>query len=274
MLRFTTIMNDEAVDSKYQTEHGLSFWIEYKESIFLYDTGQSESFYENLMLQKLNLLDVDHIVLSHGHYDHTGGMIKIMQINPSCNLHVGEGFWYSKYSKNENDYLYRGNGFTRLQIQKTNMLIHEMKESHRLIDDCVHIASNFSRNPYFERIDPKFHIKINEDFVADKFDDEIVLCIEHTKGMIVFVGCGHPGIVNIIESVREFFNKPIYAVFGGFHIKGEDTAYIDEVVDYLHKNVEIVGTGHCSGEIAVERLKSVFGEKYLELSVGKEHVIE
>lgn len=273
-LRFLTVMNDEAINSKYQTEHGLSFWIEYKESTYLFDTGQSQSFYGNLKHQKLNLLDVDHIVLSHGHYDHTGGMNKIMDINPNCNLHVGEGFWHPKYSKNENDFFHRGNGFTRLQMDKTNMLMQEMKGSYKPIEDSVYLASNFNRNPYFERIDSKFFIKINDEFVSDLFNDEIVLCIEHPKGMVVFVGCGHPGIVNILESVKESFNKTIYAVVGGFHIKGEDPAYIDEVVDYLKQNVVIVGTGHCSGEVAVERLKSVFGEKYLDLSVGKEHIIE
>lgn len=274
MLKFVTLMNDISENPEYRTEHGLSFWIEYNNSTYLFDTGQSELFYENLVYHKLNFEDVDHIVLSHAHYDHTGGMNKIMQINPISTIHLGSTFWDSKYSKDENDYMYRGNDFTRTQMEKTNMSIHQMSGSLKSIDDSVYLVSDFNRNPYFERIDPKFFVKRENQFIPDNFDDEVVLCIDHPKGIIVFVGCGHPGIVNIIETVKACFNKPIYAIIGGFHLNGQDTAYIQEVTDYLSKNVEFIGTGHCSGDIAVEFLKSTFDEKYMDLNVGKKHKIE
>ncbi len=101
---------------------------------------------------------------------------------------------------------------------------------------------------------------MNDQYSKDEFKDEVALCFEHEKGLVVFVGCSHPGIVNMLETIKKKFGKSIYAVIGGFHLIKQESSYIYEVVDYLYKNIEIIGTGHCTGGVAEELLKKIIWE--------------
>ena len=106
--------------------------------------------------------------------------------------------------------------------------------------------------------------------VEDEFPDEVCLVIEDVKGLIVIAGCSHPGILNMIESVRERFGKPVYAVFGGSHLVEADEARLAETMKILgDMGIAIAGFNHCTGDVAQECLAKDMGDtKYLYLKTG------
>lgn len=183
-------------------EHGLSFWIEFDDEVYLFDTGQTGNIRYNIDLLKLDPQRINYTILSHSHYDHTGGLLNILDLDIKSKLYIGHGFWNEKYSFVDDIFTRKGNPFYLNDVSKTNMSVEEMDCGIKAISSGSMLVSNFDINAYFQRIDPKFHLHMNDQYSKDEFKDEVALCFEHEKGLVVFVGCSHPGIVNMLETIK------------------------------------------------------------------------
>ena len=270
--KITTLIEDNpSINLKLYNEHGLSIYIEIDEIKILFDTGKSGDFIKNAELLKVDLNKLDYVLLSHGHYDHSGGFRKLVdEAYNSYKLIVGKRFFNAKYKVLEgNIYKYIGNSFDKEYIKQNNIQIKYIEEDIFYINENIMIFSNFKRNNDFELINKKFQIKQDENYILDNFSDEIVLAIKFHKGLIVILGCSHVGIVNILETIIERTGMPIYGIIGGTHLIEADELRLNSTISFLkEKDIEILGMSHCTGQKAVEEIKRQFENRFLYNNTG------
>ncbi|AOR24159.1 MBL fold metallo-hydrolase [Clostridium taeniosporum] len=275
-LRITTLIeNNPDKDNLLLSEHGLSLYLEIDKIKVLFDTGKSGDFIKNAEKLKINLNDLDYVILSHGHYDHSGGFKSLVEnTNKSFDLIVGNGFFNKKYKLLEEDkYKFNGNSFDEKFIDKNNISIRYVNNDLFKITKDIIFFSNFEKNTDFEMINKKFYIKKDNQYVKDDFLDEIVLAVKHEKGLIVVLGCSHIGVVNILKTIIKRTNMPIYAVIGGSHLIEADELRLNNTIEFFKENnIKLLALSHCTGENAIKKFQYEFGNNFIYNNTG--NVIE
>lgn len=272
MIKITTLIENSVKEkSLLHSEHGLSFYIQADDINILFDTGQSGSFVENADKLNVDLKKIDYVVLSHGHYDHTGGFKRLVKEKEnSFQLITGEKFFNNKYKYDGIKYTCIGNSFDEKYLEENKISIKYINEDTFNISDNISVASNFERKTDFEKIKDRFIIKVDNNYKKDDFSDEIVLAVKLQQGLLVVLGCSHVGIVNILETLIERTDMPIYGIIGGTHLVEADDFRVDETIKYLReKDIKLIGVSHCTGEKAVEKLKDNFKDRFLEVNTGE-----
>ncbi|QEK13555.1 MBL fold metallo-hydrolase [Crassaminicella thermophila] len=252
----TLIENNLGKDKTLYNEHGLSFFIEGENFNILYDTGQSNKFIDNAKKLNIDLSKTTHVVLSHGHYDHTGGFKDfVVNTNASFDLYISKYFFRKKYSIEEDTCKYLGPNFDEAFLKEKNIKLNYITNDIEIAPNVV-LSTNFKRKTPFETISPRFYVKEGKSYVKDDFKDEIVLSIQTKKGLIVLLGCSHPGVVNILDSLIQRTKKPIYAIIGGTHLVEGNKNQLKSTLDYFKKiSIKHIGVSHCTGEAAIKELK-------------------
>ncbi len=257
-LKITTLIENKPGEHKaLKYEHGLSLYIEKDGSKILFDTGQSSAFIHNAEQMNIDLGQLDSVVLSHGHYDHSGGFTALTKKSRSFKLFTGPGFFKEKYGINGNTPEFLGNNFDE-SFLAYNGVTHQYVDRQVLeIHSGVYIVTGFIRSHADEVVNPRFKLFKDNTFVPDQFEDEIMIAIDTPKGLAVLMGCSHPGMKNMLDSAEQLLNKPIYAVIGGTHLVEADEDSLDLSMAYLKKNtIEIISMNHCTGQTALDRLSS------------------
>jgi 7,8-dihydropterin-6-yl-methyl-4-(beta-D-ribofuranosyl)aminobenzene 5'-phosphate synthase len=246
----TLVENSSGDIEELKCEHGLSFYIEYNNKKILFDTGQSNVIIENAIYLNKDLTDLDYLVMSHGHYDHAGGFNFISsELADKTQIFVGKGFFDPKYKVVEDGYKANGIDFNKKDVHNLN-LINVTSE----IDDIV-IFKGFDKFNDYEYIPSKYKLKIDGEYVADKFDDEIALGLKYKDGIVLIVGCSHIGIVNILTSVIEQ-GYNVKAVLGGSHLVNSNEERVSETIAYTNSlNMDLVSYCHCSGLDNIKRME-------------------
>ena len=275
-LKITTLIENNSDENNILlSEHGLSLYIEIDEIKILFDTGQSGDFIKNAEKLKIDLSNLDYVILSHGHYDHSGGFTKLVENtkNP-FKLIVGNRFFNKKYKLLEsNEYKFNGNSFDEKYIDVNNISTKYITQDLFNITEDVMLFSNFERNTDFEVLNKKFYIKQNDQYVIDDFSDEIVLAVKTEKGLVVIIGCSHVGVINILKTIIKRTGIGIYAVVGGSHLIEADELRLNNTIKYFKENnISILRLSHCTGESAIRKLQCEFGNKFVNNNTG--NVIE
>lgn len=256
----TLIENSPGEHTGLHTEHGLSFFIETDETALLFDTGRSNAFLHNAQTLQLDMQKIEHVVLSHGHYDHTGGFKAFSLARPDkrYEVWVGEGFFNQKLAKFGPSFQFLGNDFDQQYLKKHDILHHEISSDMVEISHGIWIVKNFTKEVKQLTRNERFVVfdESSKSYVVDDFHDEILLVLETDKGLVVLVGCSHPGILNMINTVSRNFSQPIYALLGGTHLVEASMDTIEEAIeDIERRSIEVVGISHCTGEHAVCRMQ-------------------
>ncbi|MFA6784872.1 MAG: MBL fold metallo-hydrolase [Sphaerochaeta sp.] len=236
------------------TEHGLSFLVETEDSTIIFDSGQSDAFLENATKLHKDLSKVNHVVLSHGHYDHSGGFRSFVETFPASKftLWTGKGFFEGKYAKFNASYQYLGNDFDETYLLKHH-IPHQTVLEKQEIAKGVWAVTKFDKVHLQETIHPRFVLHQNGEWIKDDFSDEVLLVLESAKGLIVLVGCAHPGILNMLSTVKRLFNQNIYALLGGTHLVEADEVRVNETIrQFSEERIEVLGISHCSGMPSIE----------------------
>jgi len=270
--KITTLIEDNpSADTRLYTEHGLSLYMVIDGIKILFDTGKSGDFIKNAELLKIDLSKLDYVVLSHGHYDHSGGFRKLVdKVGTSYKLIVGEEFFYNKYGLIEGDtYKYLGNSFDKEYIRQNNIQTKYIEEDIFHITENIIIFTNFKRINDFELPNKRFQIKQDKNYILDNFSDEIVLTIKSEKGLFVILGCSHVGIVNILETIIERTGMPVYGIVGGTHLIEADELRLNSTMNFFkEKDIHILGMSHCTGKNALVEIEREFGNRYLYNNTG------
>lgn len=250
-LRITVLSENNSKDSELLTEHGLSLLIETADKKYLFDTGASSNFLENAEKLNIEIKDSNAVFLSHGHYDHTGGLRYLSDIP----VYIHPETFTPKYKENANQYAFIGIPESRDFYLNNGLDFIEINNPTQISPDFFILPVS---NP---GIAPNnFLIKKQSRFMADNFLDELALAIRTVKGLIVISGCSHNGIVNIIEQVEKYFDDHnIYTLLAGMHLSKLPDDQVIKIADQINKkNIDCIGVSHCSGTTITKHLNNAF----------------
>ena len=270
----TLIENHENCEKGLRGEHGLSILVQCEEKNILFDTGQTGAFIDNAKKMHVNLRSVDSLVLSHGHHDHSGGVMRFLkEENEKADIYLGKGYFMPKYvQRSEGGIRYNGNAFSQEEfdnlVRNQNRKVIGIEEEVYRLTRQVYLVAGIPMTNSQEQLNPFFYLK-NSDYEQDTFQDEIVMVAEREKGLVVIAGCSHRGIMNIITAVEEKFGRPVIGVIGGTHlIKAGQERLNYTIAELKKRNLEFLAVSHCTGEENIDRLQKEFGDRFIRNITG------
>jgi len=279
-----TIITDNYVNKqKLRAEHGLSFLIEEDNHKILLDCGQSDLVLSNAKVLGIDLNKITEIVLSHGHYDHTGGLLPVLKyLDREIDIYAHPLIFEEKYSK------YRGfNGFNehryigipdKKQVYEKNGARFLLSSDTVYISDNIYLSGQISKDNSInnnpdnnEAAGNSFFIKQGNSFIRDPLFDDISVFMDLPDLLLIITGCAHSGILNILKKAEEIKTvKKEIAIIGGMHLLNSKKEHIDIIVSKLQKyNIKLIVPSHCSGINAFVQLKNTFGDRCIFGSTGK-----
>jgi len=266
-IRITTLVENTASGAELLAEHGLSFWIEYGDKRILFDTGQSDILIKNAKVLGIDLAGTDAVILSHGHYDHTGGLAAVLDIATKAKIHLHPVAVEPKFSKKASGAKSIGMPDSALKAIKNREVI--WTETPTQIFPGMKVTGQVPRRNDFEDVGGAFFLDENYQKPDELLDDQ-TLFIETPKGLVVVFGCAHAGVVNILHYIADLTEKKqFYAALGGMHLLRASKERIEQTENVFRDyNLQKIGPAHCTGNKAVEKFKSAFPEQCLACSVG------
>ena len=261
VMTITTLMDNTASEN-LAFEHGLSFWIEYNDKHIVFDTGQSNAFVKNAKQLGIDPAETDAIVISHGHYDHTGGLAALLNIAPEATVYIHPAALKPKFSRKENRNIGVSDSIKRTLFQRANQGKVIRTERPTEIFPGLLTTGRIPRNTDFEDTGGSFFINAQCTKEDPLFDDQAVFA-ETGKGLAVLLGCAHAGVINTLDyAVKLAHQNNIYAVIGEMHLLNASPERIERTIDtFKHYNVQKIRPAHCTGNNAVEKLKQTFAER-------------
>jgi 7,8-dihydropterin-6-yl-methyl-4-(beta-D-ribofuranosyl)aminobenzene 5'-phosphate synthase len=268
--------------------HGLSCLISIRQgattSTLLFDTGpEDRTFEQNVSRLGVDLAVVEAIVLSHGHFDHGGAMLRALQIIRDRNggaevpyFAHPDMFRARALKRPDGSLLPLEDVPTPEQLTAYGARVVVTREPQSLLNGMGYLSGEIPRVTSFEQGFIGQHRKTlhGEGWELDEvmMDERFIAVNVAKKGLVVFTACSHAGVVNVLKHAKACFpNLPIHAVIGGFHLAGTNERIIAETVEALGEfDLAVVAAGHCTGWRAIAALAKVFGDdKLVPLSVGK-----
>jgi 7,8-dihydropterin-6-yl-methyl-4-(beta-D-ribofuranosyl)aminobenzene 5'-phosphate synthase len=253
--KIVVLVENNALHKGLSAEHGLSLYVETDRGNILFDTGQSDLLLKNAKTLGIDLTKINKIVLSHGHYDHTGGLLPLLKTlkkkieviaHPDAfkKIHFGCG-WIG---------IGRDIGipFEESDLRKYAELIEDDKP--REVLPGIFTTGEIERRTDYEDAGEGFFLDQNCR-KPDIIRDDQALILDADEGLIVLFGCGHSGLINTLIKVREMFqNREIRAVMGGFHLGGALEERLEKTCEALPEfGVKEIYPGHCTGWRAINR---------------------
>ena len=266
----TLIENELAPDHRdLEAEFGLSLLIEHADKRILFDTGAAGAAVRNASRLGVDLRQVDAVVLSHHHFDHGGGLPAFFAINDHAKV-------YLRHPPPGKEF-FRALLLVSRYVGLDEGLLERFKDRFVFVDTFTefvpgaYIVTDISRRHALPKGDRHLYLKGSDGYVRDPFSHELMLVVRDDDGLVAFTGCGHSGVLNMIDSlIEQFAQSRIKAVVGGFHLIGlpvpetmagskDEMLALGQAMRQLP--VDAYWTGHCTGHRAFELLKEGLGAR-------------
>lgn len=269
-LSVTILVDNCTAVPELETEHGLAFWIEADDTRILFDTGQSDLLVRNAAALGIDLATADVLVLSHGHYDHTGGVAEILRINPGVRVCAHPGILQPRFSR-KSDGTIKQIGISNLALESLSRISDAIiwTSGATMLSPGIGITGKIPRMTNFEDTGGKFYLD-KELSLIDPIDDDLSLYFLTTQGTVVITGCCHSGLINTLSYIRTLTNNTaIDTVAGGLHLLSATEFRMQKTGDYLEAiGIQRLIPCHCTGEAAIAQLGTRFGSRIAAGAAG------
>lgn len=273
-LRITTLSENTAtaIPRGLLGEWGLSVLAEVDDLKVLLDTGQNVSAVNNGDILGVEWSKIHKMVLSHGHYDHTGGLWQVLgRMKKQVEIIAHPDVWDVKYvhMPEINYSTYIGIPFQREALESLGAVFKLTNEPTWLSDNVV-TSGEIPMTTEYEAIDPGLCVKEGGEFLPDPLRDDQALFIKTEQGLIVILGCAHRGIINTLRHAQKVTGMElIYTVIGGTHLlRASEVQFESTVAELRGLGVQRLGVSHCTGMVVGARLAQEFGENFFFNNTG------
>jgi 7,8-dihydropterin-6-yl-methyl-4-(beta-D-ribofuranosyl)aminobenzene 5'-phosphate synthase len=270
-MRKITCVVDNAVQprSPFWGEHGLAFRIEVDQVCALFDTGSSET----VLLHNLGLMGecprgAKALILSHAHYDHTGGLAAVLSQKLGLSLYASPDLFRPRYTLQTGKY--KSIGLPLTQDQLADLADLHLSEAPLEVLPGLWTTGEIHERPEPEGGSPQHFVPGGDGWQPDPYRDDMSLVWETREGLVVICGCCHAGLLNTLAHVHRTFQRPIVAVLGGTHLMDADDAYLHHIVGELRDTYGSprMYLNHCTGERAYVALVNAFVDRVSPCPAG------
>ena len=270
-VQITTLSENTAGQGELLGEWGLSVLVETEDVMVLLDTGQTFSVIHNAAILGIDLSKIDKIVLSHGHFDHTGGLRQLLRrIGKNVDIIAHPDIWQAKYARRQGEAdRYNGIPFQQDELESLGGVF-------QLSSQPVHITKNVMTTGEipmvtdFEEMDTVFSVKDGTAWKPDKIMDDLALIVETEQGLVVISGCAHRGIINTLYHVQDITGTTeIHTLIGGSHLVNASEERLRKTIAALKDmGLQRLGLCHCTDLPAASVLAQEFGDKFFFNKAG------
>lgn len=266
-----TCLTDNTVQqgTPFWAEHGLSFCIETDQGCVLFDTGQTASILlHNLVLLGKSLYQVDAVVLSHAHNDHTGGLPVVLSSRPGVPVYASPDIARPRFNRKEGRYRFIGLPLSMEALAHLADL--RLRAEPAEILSGVWTTGEIYKRPEPEGRSPHHFVPQGDGWQTDPYQDDMSMVVETREGLVVVCGCCHAGLLNTLAHIQRTFQRQIIAVLGGTHLVSAEGDVLHHVVKVLYQTYGPLHLypNHCTGERAYVALSTAFGERVHPCPVG------
>ena len=268
-MKIVSLMEDTPGGNGCLFEHGFSLYVETKSHRILADTGASCRFLENAKRLGIDLAKVDTVILSHGHYDHSGGILAFAGKNPNARIYIRENAFEDFYHVKDHGRRYIG---IDKEIKKLEQVV--IAGSDLRIDEELFLFTNVTGRRMWPEGNRELKVVKNGEQLQDDFSHEQYLIIQSEGKEILISGCAHNGILNILERYWNLRGRMPDALISGFHM-AKKSAYTMEEEELIRKTaLELKAypiqyyTGHCTGEAAYQLMQGILGSQIEYIRCG------
>jgi 7,8-dihydropterin-6-yl-methyl-4-(beta-D-ribofuranosyl)aminobenzene 5'-phosphate synthase len=244
------------------SEHGLSFWIESGDKRILFDTGQGRSLESNAPALGVDLGETDVLVLSHGHYDHTGGVAHVLHEARHADVYCHPEVRRARYAVKDGKA--KPIGIPKRPLKALEKLPPERlhwAEGPLMLSDDIGISGPVPRSTSYEDTGGPFYLD-QEGNDPDPIEDDLALWVQTDGGVVVCFGCAHAGVINTLSYIRDLIGgAKIRAIIGGTHLVNAGRERLAETIAVLRVlRIPMIVPCHCTGEEASHVLVEALGE--------------
>ena len=278
-MKIINLVENEQESSGCEAAHGLSFYVETENHKLLFDSSPSEVVIRNAQKLDVDLPTVDTVILSHGHYDHSGGILSFVELNPQAKIYMQQnaGGEYYAFDGEEKGFRYIGIDKKILSLPQVQLLKGDTK-----LDDELQVFTVDQRAYPLPSTNKRLRELCNGQYIQDEFHHEQNLLLTADGKKILFCGCAHNGILNVMETLERKLGPTSLPdlVIGGFHLMKRtefseaDNSEITEIANRLKSYKAHFATCHCTGLPVFNQMKEIMGEQLSYVRSGDEVIVE